>query len=53
MQEKLAYDFWYLRHRSLAVDLAICVRTVLILADILEPGRIALRRLLARDQAAP
>ena len=26
--EKLAYDFWYLRHRSLAVDLAICVRTL-------------------------
>ena len=25
---KLAYDFWYLRHRSLAVDLAICVRTL-------------------------
>jgi exopolysaccharide biosynthesis polyprenyl glycosylphosphotransferase len=54
MQEKLAYDFWYLRHRSLAVDLAICVRTVRILADILEPGRTALRRLrAARDHVAP
>jgi lipopolysaccharide/colanic/teichoic acid biosynthesis glycosyltransferase len=25
--EKLSYDLWYLRHRSLAVDLAICART--------------------------
>jgi exopolysaccharide biosynthesis polyprenyl glycosylphosphotransferase len=50
MQEKLAYDFWYLRHRSLAVDLAICARTVRLLADILEPCRIALRRLRTRDQ---
>jgi exopolysaccharide biosynthesis polyprenyl glycosylphosphotransferase len=52
--EKLAYDFWYLRHRSLAVDLAICVRTLQILLEILEPGRVALRRLLAsRHHAAP
>jgi len=52
--EKLAYDFWYLRHRSLAVDLAICVRTLRILVEILEPGRVALRRLRgARQHAAP
>ena len=25
--EKLSYDLWYLRHRSLLVDLAICART--------------------------
>jgi lipopolysaccharide/colanic/teichoic acid biosynthesis glycosyltransferase len=25
---KLSYDLWYLRHRSLLVDLAICVRTI-------------------------
>jgi exopolysaccharide biosynthesis polyprenyl glycosylphosphotransferase len=25
--EKLSYDLWYLRHRSLVVDLAICART--------------------------
>jgi lipopolysaccharide/colanic/teichoic acid biosynthesis glycosyltransferase len=25
---KLSYDFWYLRHRSLTVDLAILLRTV-------------------------
>ena len=52
--EKLAYDFWYLRHRSLAVDLAICVRTLRLLVDILEPGWVALRRLrAARHHAAP
>jgi exopolysaccharide biosynthesis polyprenyl glycosylphosphotransferase len=52
--EKLAYDFWYLRHRSLAVDLAICVRTLRIILEILEPGRVALRRLLpSRHHAAP
>jgi exopolysaccharide biosynthesis polyprenyl glycosylphosphotransferase len=27
-EAKLAYDLWYLRHRSLLVDLAICVRTL-------------------------
>jgi exopolysaccharide biosynthesis polyprenyl glycosylphosphotransferase len=26
--DKLSYDLWYLRHRSLVVDLAICVKTV-------------------------
>jgi exopolysaccharide biosynthesis polyprenyl glycosylphosphotransferase len=52
--QKLAYDFWYLRHRNLAVDLAICVRTLRIVFEILEPGRVALRRLrAARDHAAP
>ena len=25
--DKLSYDLWYLRHRSLVVDLAICVKT--------------------------
>jgi exopolysaccharide biosynthesis polyprenyl glycosylphosphotransferase len=25
--DKLSYDLWYLRHRSLVVDLAICMRT--------------------------
>jgi exopolysaccharide biosynthesis polyprenyl glycosylphosphotransferase len=27
MADKLSYDLWYLRNRSLAVDVAICVRT--------------------------
>jgi exopolysaccharide biosynthesis polyprenyl glycosylphosphotransferase len=26
-EEKLSYDLWYLRHRSLVVDLAICAKT--------------------------
>ncbi|MFN2468215.1 MAG: sugar transferase [Gaiellaceae bacterium] len=26
--EKLSYDLWYLRHRSLAVDLGICAKTL-------------------------
>ena len=29
--QKLSYDLWYLRHRSLLVDLAICARTVSVL----------------------
>ena len=28
MAEKLSYDLWYLRHRSLVVDLAICLETI-------------------------
>lgn len=27
-EEKLAYDFWYLRHQSLIVDVLICARTL-------------------------
>jgi lipopolysaccharide/colanic/teichoic acid biosynthesis glycosyltransferase len=27
-ERKLSYDLWYLRHRSLLVDAAICLRTV-------------------------
>jgi len=27
-EEKLAYDLWYLRHRSLALDTVICLKTV-------------------------
>ncbi|MDX6513620.1 MAG: hypothetical protein QOE36_3124 [Gaiellaceae bacterium] len=30
--DKLSYDLWYLRHRSLIVDLAICLRTFLTVA---------------------
>ncbi|HEY6962943.1 MAG TPA: sugar transferase [Gaiellaceae bacterium] len=26
--DKLSYDLWYLRHRSLLIDLAICVKTI-------------------------
>ena len=30
-RDKLSYDLWYLRHRSLVVDLAICARTFWVL----------------------
>ena len=26
-ETKLSYDLWYLRHRSLAIDLAVCAKT--------------------------
>lgn len=35
--DKLSYDLWYLRHRNLLVDLAICVKTFS--AILLRPGR--------------
>jgi lipopolysaccharide/colanic/teichoic acid biosynthesis glycosyltransferase len=32
--EKLAYDLWYLRHRNLVIDLAVCVKTArMLLSD--------------------
>jgi lipopolysaccharide/colanic/teichoic acid biosynthesis glycosyltransferase len=34
---KLSYDLWYLRHRNLLVDAAICAKTVT--SVILRPGR--------------
>jgi exopolysaccharide biosynthesis polyprenyl glycosylphosphotransferase len=37
--EKLSYDLWYVRHRNLAVDVAICVRTVGLLLRSMRPGR--------------
>jgi exopolysaccharide biosynthesis polyprenyl glycosylphosphotransferase len=42
--EKLAYDLWYLRHRNLAVDVAICVRTAALVARSALPGRAYLAR---------
>jgi len=35
--DKLSYDLWYLRHRNLVVDLAICAKTLS--AVLLRPGR--------------
>jgi exopolysaccharide biosynthesis polyprenyl glycosylphosphotransferase len=35
--EKLSYDFWYMRHSNLAVDLAVCVRTLVLMAEIADP----------------
>ena len=34
---KLSYDLWYLRHRNLLVDVAICAKTLT--SVILRPGR--------------
>jgi lipopolysaccharide/colanic/teichoic acid biosynthesis glycosyltransferase len=45
MEEKLSYDLWYLRHRSLLVDIAVCVRTVALqLRELLALGRTPRRR---------
>jgi exopolysaccharide biosynthesis polyprenyl glycosylphosphotransferase len=30
--DKLSYDLWYIRHRSIVVDIAICLRTLWVLA---------------------
>ncbi len=42
--EKLSYDFWYMRHGSLIVDLAVCVRTVLLVIGVLDPRRLLRRQ---------
>ena len=43
MAEKLSYDLWYLRHRSLGVDVAICVRTAWVARAPLGACRLGLR----------
>jgi lipopolysaccharide/colanic/teichoic acid biosynthesis glycosyltransferase len=35
--EKLSYDLWYLRHRNVLVDLAICAKTFS--SVLIRPGR--------------
>ncbi len=42
--EKLSYDFWYMRHGSLAVDLAVCVETVLQGLEVFDPRPLRIRR---------
>jgi exopolysaccharide biosynthesis polyprenyl glycosylphosphotransferase len=39
MQEKLSYDLWYLRHRSVLVDAAVCARTVALQLRGVIPSR--------------
>jgi exopolysaccharide biosynthesis polyprenyl glycosylphosphotransferase len=51
--EKLSYDFWYMRHNSLAVDLAVCVRTATLMLEIFDPRELWLRHRAATDDAAP
>jgi exopolysaccharide biosynthesis polyprenyl glycosylphosphotransferase len=42
--DKLSYDLWYIRHRSIFVDLAICLQTVRVVftGRSIEPPRTAL-----------
>jgi exopolysaccharide biosynthesis polyprenyl glycosylphosphotransferase len=51
--EKLSFDFWYMRHGNLAVDLAVCVRTLALVVEGCEPRRLRVRRAAAREQVAP
>ena len=39
MAEKLSYDLWYVRHRSLLVDVAICLETIGLELRSLLPAR--------------
>ena len=48
--EKLSYDFWYMRHGSLAVDLAVCIATVLQAVECLEPRRLRMRGAATRTE---
>ena len=49
--EKLSYDFWYMRHSNLAVDLAVCVRTLVLMVEILDPRARRRRRAPTGDAA--
>jgi exopolysaccharide biosynthesis polyprenyl glycosylphosphotransferase len=49
--EKLSYDFWYMRHNNLAVDLAVCVRTLVLVLASFDPRRLGLRRRAASEDA--
>jgi exopolysaccharide biosynthesis polyprenyl glycosylphosphotransferase len=47
--EKLSFDFWYMRHNNLAVDVAVCVRTVLLILEFLDPRRLRPHRAATED----
>ncbi len=49
--DKLSYDLWYLRHRSIVVDLAICLRTLWVLV-VGTPSEMTARRLADRSDVA-
>jgi exopolysaccharide biosynthesis polyprenyl glycosylphosphotransferase len=38
--EKLSFDFWYMRHNNLAVDVAVCIRTLALMLEFLDPRRL-------------
>jgi exopolysaccharide biosynthesis polyprenyl glycosylphosphotransferase len=46
--DKLSYDLWYIRHRTLAVDLAVCVKTASLMVSSLFPSMPRPRRPFAR-----
>jgi lipopolysaccharide/colanic/teichoic acid biosynthesis glycosyltransferase len=47
--EKLSFDFWYMRHNNVAVDVAVCVRTVLLMLECLDPRRLRPHRAASED----
>ena len=51
--EKLSYDLWYIRHRSLTVDVAILLRTLAVVLRGDARSGIAARRGLERSGEAP
>ena len=50
--EKLSYDFWYMRHGNLAVDIAVCFRTLAQELAILDPRPFLARRRSSADHGA-
>jgi lipopolysaccharide/colanic/teichoic acid biosynthesis glycosyltransferase len=50
--EKLSYDFWYMRHGNLAVDIAVCFRTLAQELAILDPRPFLARRCSSADHGA-
>ena len=50
--EKLSYDFWYMRHGNLAVDIAVCFRTLAQELAILDPRPFLARRRRSADHGA-
>jgi exopolysaccharide biosynthesis polyprenyl glycosylphosphotransferase len=41
--EKLAHDFWYMRHGNLAIDVAVCLHTVRLALEAASPRHLWLR----------
>jgi lipopolysaccharide/colanic/teichoic acid biosynthesis glycosyltransferase len=51
--EKLSHDFWYLRHGNLAVDVAVCLRTLLLAVGVFDPRPLWLRLRLRAARGQP
>jgi len=41
--DKLAHDFWYMRHGNLAIDVAVCLQTVRVAFELFSPRQLWLR----------